>query len=304
MAVRNRIILVGGFGNQLFQVAYSLSQANISETEFIYGLGKCSLGLDGLPIVNSFLNLNNPRIFRKVSISFFGNILVALNLRLKSGRFGSKLLDPEYLVSRALSRIVGIFVNSIISNRITIFRTPKLSIGYFQSEALIGDGLKRIREVIKVRKQSAWLSNMVENSKADSPLIVHIRLGDYMEEDDFGIPRKSYFSEAIKLAWDSGNFNKIWVFSNNSERAFDFLPTWCLNYCVCIEEPSGDTLETFEIMRHGKGYVISNSTFSWWAARFSFNNDVQVFAPQPWFKNLCYLEGIYPEAWRKIPSGL
>jgi len=37
------------------------------------------------------------------------------------------------------------------------------------------------------------------------------------------------------------------------------------------------------VMRHGKDYVIANSSFSWWAATLRFDRSARVIAPQPWF---------------------
>lgn len=304
MSIKIRTILVGGFGNQLFQLAYTFSQAEISEVELIYGLGDCTLGPDGMPLINSFLNLETPIFFREVPPSSLGKLLLNLNLRLRSGRYGSKLLNPRSALIRPFNFPLRIFINSKISNRISFLNQPEVFLGYFQSDCLVQESVELIRRLVKEPEQSPWIRQMKERAREEAPLIVHIRLGDYFDEVRFGVPERSYFAAAIETAWKTGRYEKIWIFSNDSEKALDYLPAWCFESCEIVLQPSGDTLETFEVMRAGNGYVISNSTYGWWAARLSLNRDAQVFVPDPWFKDLGYLQGIYPETWRRIPSGL
>ena len=43
------------------------------------------------------------------------------------------------------------------------------------------------------------------------------------------------------------------------------------------------TVEEFEIMKKYKNIIISNSTFSLWAALLNENNDNLIIAPENWF---------------------
>ena len=57
-----------------------------------------------------------------------------------------------------------------------------------------------------------------------------------------------------------------------------------------------DALELFEVLRSGSRFIISNSTFSWWAALLS-EAQSDVVAPNPWFRKLRQSPRLIPGTW-------
>ncbi|NGX26938.1 MAG: hypothetical protein K940chlam6_00865, partial [Chlamydiae bacterium] len=67
---------------------------------------------------------------------------------------------------------------------------------------------------------------------------------------------------------------------------------------------SGDYIEDFYVLTFCKGFIISNSSFGWWAAWLSTFPDKKVIVPTPWFalpykdKKIC--KDRFPKGWIKI----
>jgi hypothetical protein len=57
------------------------------------------------------------------------------------------------------------------------------------------------------------------------------------------------------------------------------------------------TAETFELMQKAEYLVISNSTYSWWAARISESSKKMIIAPEPWFSGQESPIDLIPDGW-------
>jgi hypothetical protein len=100
--------------------------------------------------------------------------------------------------------------------------------------------------------------------------------------------------------WESGDFKKIWVFSDEPALAQIQFSKILPEELRWIPEIDGSATKTLEVMRFGHGYVIGNSTFSWWGASLSYTNWAKVIAPDPWFKNLPTPHSLIPPNWETI----
>jgi len=134
-------------------------------------------------------------------------------------------------------------------------------------------------------------------SKSEKPTLVHIRLGDYRTERRFGNLRNDYYEESLKFIKGHAQLEKIWLFSNEPEEAINFFPTEIHQDIRIINEATLSSLENLEIMRMCSNYVISNSTYSWWAAFLSLEENPIVIYPYPWFANMKSPKSIAPPNW-------
>jgi hypothetical protein len=64
--------------------------------------------------------------------------------------------------------------------------------------------------------------------------------------------------------------------------------------------PEQNDALTLQIMRFGKSYILSNSTFGWWSARLSHYEKSIVIVPDRWFKALPEPFELVPENWVRI----
>jgi predicted HAD superfamily hydrolase len=134
-------------------------------------------------------------------------------------------------------------------------------------------------------------------------MVVHFRLGDYLQEKKFGIVKEDYFINAINLLSKKYDYEKIVLFTNDKNEALERFAKIKDKNLVVISEDYGLTpSENLELMRLGSGYVLSNSTFGWWGAFLSHNSNPPVVCPRPWFKGYDEPKHLIPSNWIRIDT--
>ena len=84
------------------------------------------------------------------------------------------------------------------------------------------------------------------------------------------------------------------------EAAKNIFPRELLNNVRWMENSTCSPVCVLETMRHGNGYVIANSTFSWWGAFLSRTPNAKVIGPEPWFKTKGGPNDLIVEPWKGI----
>jgi hypothetical protein len=188
------------------------------------------------------------------------------------------------------------------------FSTKQLKIsliGYFQSfiyaESLLPD-LKRVLDS-KFGDNYA-ISDYLSVLRRSTSLSIHLRLGDYLERKNkrFGVVSQEYILSSIRHLSMVKKFEDTVLFSNDTESAVRLLSyTSIQNLRVIPSETS--TLESLFLMSNSPNLIISNSTFSWWAAFLPLESDKIVIAPLPWFKEFEENRDLIPLKWVRIDAG-
>jgi hypothetical protein len=307
------ISLTGGLGNQLFQLAAGLYVTKTDPLLLEWRLGKPRLNYSGLPEISSFVLPSQVKFLGESKESFFASKAVGYVLRqgisprtyerLVGFRFVSKLLANS-VISFYLKRLTLLHVSRGVGfSKLSRSDSGKLLIGYFQTYRYLDDPeiLKSMRK-IQINEMTSRIKYFSELADVENPLVVHIRLGDYKNEKLFGTPSQEFYTSAIKQLLSTGNYSKVWVFSDEPDLARQLFKTAIPANARWIYSNSDSSAQTLEIMRHGKGYVIANSTFSWWAATLSYTLNPAVIAPEPWFKFLESPKDLIPQNWYLLPG--
>ena len=307
------ISLTGGLGNQLFQLAAGLSAAQGAELTLEWSLGKPRLNKHGMPEIASFLLPNNVSLGRKRKKNWLVGKSAGYMLRMGFEPKSFEKVSGYFTFTRFLANIV---ISIYFRNFYRIFPATKhgfhmlsygakgnLIVGYFQSYKWAAqNGVLESLKELTISGENSKLAEMKTLALIEKPLIVHVRLGDYKNETSFGILPKLYYERSIRRMWESGLYKKIWAFSDEPDLAkgvLSFVPSENLRW---IEEIDDSASLTLEVMRYGHGYVIGNSTFSWWGAFLSVTVDAKVLAPEPWFQNLPTPQELIPPHWGREPS--
>jgi len=304
---------MGGLGNQLFQYAYALRKSRENGSKVFLNPNLAVVRKDelGNPEISKYLldnrvilepPFNEPKILKK----FIGTGLRLSNLE---NRYKS------FFLSKCFSLINRILLSIYFKENVTVFFSrntgywfskveshSSFSVGYFQSYRYSDykedfDVLRK-QVPININPEQESLSKLAE---IESPLVVHVRLADYRVENSFGIPSQNYYQSAIASQLKLGLYKKIWLFSDEPDEAINYIPGDYLDIVRNISQKVKDPIWTLEAMRLGKGYVIANSTFSWWGAYLSHTNEPIVIYPKPWFQGMPDPIDICPPSWRPFP---
>jgi hypothetical protein len=308
--------ITGGLGNQLFQFAAGLSMAkgNPNGLEIEQKLGKPRSASNEKADILGFTwpQPLNVIAVNKSRLSLFMSRVTGYCLRLgvnpstlESKRFvkNTLLLIASVLISVFLRKRKNLVIGSGVgySKLDNEYFSPYL-IGYFQSYRYAEENRQYLLEA-EIQDIGPELKNLTLLAKKEKPLVVHLRFGDYLLEEGFGIPSRDFYLAGIKSVLAEDSCKSIWVFSDDLSKArekLDLNETLPIRWINTVDN---SVVSTLQAMRLGQGYVIANSTFSWWAAYLSFNPSVEVVAPNPWFKGMEDPEELIPPNWKQIDAG-
>jgi hypothetical protein len=305
------VILMGGLGNQLFQISAALSISKDNPIYIDWKIAKPRLNAKGLPEIVSFQLPPNIRLLDNKEANSFQRKTFGYLLRMG--------LNEKTFQNRKLVNRFKVFIGSIIFS--FRFRKPvqatvakslgysvlaesilsKVMIGYFQSYIWTekSDVYQKIVSLKSLETSNAFLKLKEESGKRN-PLVLHLRFGDYVNEPSFGILTQKYYSDSIKLATESQEYGEVWVFSDEIERARQVLNFHTELPLRFIDDLGNSTSINFDAMRLGRGFIMANSSFSWWAARLSGAETKLVIAPKPWFRGLEDDSTLIPPSWLRI----
>lgn len=251
-----RIILNGGFGNQLFQLATATEYAvtNALKVTLNFNPGTRNFALESLGLK---LNQSYKPIVRE------GILFYEEEASCKKCVF-SKYEEQDFVYNPIPKDFAHIQMS-----------------GYFQSPRyfdFISDALKK------------FLSVKLNLKKRDEEmLLVHARLGDMATNPTsrafHGLISDDYVLDALKIL-DAENAT-LKVVTESKETLFAELPRLASRADFIQTSTMEDDFRT---LCEAKKLVISNSTFSWWAAWIS---GAEVVAPRAWFT---------PEVLKKNPT--
>lgn len=317
MSKKSRICveITGGLGNQLFQLAAAISLREKKHEIVLvdWSLGKPRLNPKGLPDLFDFELPAYVKLAQRKRFSWLPRKTFGYLLRMGYAPRGYERMAIVNRFLRILGSIVlfiyfGTKRSPLVAKDLgySLISAPAsrfFLVGYFQSFKYFEctENQEVIRGIHPIEK-SERINQIRLLAAEESPLVVHFRFGDYLLESDFGIPDETYYFNAIQSEWHSGAYNKIWVFSDDLNLAKQKFPRDYIHFVRWIEPISESSVLNLESMRYGKGYVIANSTFSYWAAMLAYNEQVRVVAPTPWFRNTQSPNELIPKNWNRLPG--
>lgn len=293
------LMLKDGLGNQMFEYAYAKKlqeqsgDQQIAICTFLYNLKNFSLGgtrncslhhfkldnqtvvLHGIPNLMAFAGfmLRLFRVYREDFISWF-----VKGKRVSRGEKYSSDCEKGVYVSEG-----SFMVPPYVKSRSRI----KYIFGNYEGIHALPEKMGAFRTCMEITTEpSSENSNMLEQINRSEAVCVHIRRGDYLNAGNewLQVCTKEYYLRGIRYMQDHVASPTFFIFSNThkdlewikNNYEFDFEPVY-----VDLSNPD---YEELRLMSKCKHFVISNSTFSWWAAQISGNPKKIVYVPQVWSK--------------------
>jgi hypothetical protein len=173
-------------------------------------------------------------------------------------------------------------------------RPPKYIAGLWQSWRYLTGREEEIRKEFTFREAFAPESiDLVERLRLDSSVAIHVRRGDYVtnpvDAATLGFVGSDYYRRAVDAAVPGSSGGKeFFVFSDEIEwcRAnVDWLPGPVTFVDSSRQKDRAAHHLDFQLMAQARNFILSNSTFAWWAAWLSSATDKRVIAPMRWFND-------------------
>jgi len=214
---------------------------------------------------------------------------------------GKRLLGRLGLVNIAVLREQELgFEPSVLDAPHTAYLT-----GYWQSEKYF----KPMRSVLLqeftlVSAPCAHAAGLEHRVRESDSVAVHVRRGDYARNRKtnayHGLCPAEYYIEAARRIANRLAKPSFFVFSDDLDWVRQNLKLdWPTTYVVHDKECSPH--QDIWLMSRCAHHIIANSSFSWWGAWLSPNENKVVIAPSQWFAHAQYsANDLIPESWLRI----
>lgn len=283
------IQLLGGLGNQMFQAAAGLALAERIGGQLFIDTGLLRDHTPGRHSVNRRFDLV---LFARE----YAEVPIMWRLRHNghglgfSGKASSRLL-------RVLAPLEEVAERRFTWQELELKRAsarPLYLQGLWQSWRYFAGQEASIREAFKFNQElpEAALPLAVQ-IRSDKAVALHVRRGDYVTNPKdaaiLGFIGLEYYQRAIAKVCSSIDGNpQFFVFSDDLEwcRANFY---WLPGQVSYVKQKSAGGRPVhhldFQLLSQANRFVLSNSTFAWWAAWLAQSQDKHIVAPKAWFRD-------------------
>lgn len=277
------VIVRGGLGNQMFQAAYAIA-----------------LGAR-FNVTPRFADLSaSARVPRAWELGAFGIRAEPVSLPVRLSLAAAAVADQK-LQRLGLSGWPGVLSEHIeYAEPPRVARAPRVLCGYWQGERYFQEQATRIRAQFRLAVPEEGPA--LPDPDADRPTVaIHVRRGDYVSDPT---------ARSVHLVCDAGWYRAAWTRMRGEvpgARAFVFSddPDWARDNLALDGDvdygpgsPGAPAWVDLARMSRCQHFIISNSSYSWWAAWLGEDPAKRVIAPREWFRGRSTAAlGICPPGW-------
>lgn len=280
---------MGGLGNQMFQYAFGQELSYLYGEDIVYDMSSYKtdrqrnlalqyFDVDPLKDWETVISeKERQKILRKESQY---HVLQRLMREIHhSDRVGENLF--RYYASR------GYYFNfdPYFYELLKVNSENKVAYGYFQGEPYFRHCIEKLKSqyvICKKTEMTADESALQEQIRSSNAVCIHIRVGDYKLHKNrrFDVCTPSYFQHGIAYLSSKVKNPTYFVFTNDPVTVE---MTYNLPNVVYVRNLKD--YQDMRLMMECKHFLISNSTFSWWASYLSSHQEKIIIVPSKWRNN-------------------
>lgn len=248
----------GGLGNQLFQVSHliKLSKRNFENIGYSTQFLK-NRGIPFSPITREILKkfgLKEVKVGHQRHIHLIFRSMYKLGIK----KFFYFYTELDHINDRSRNMLVSSYFQDMNFEEIKLFNPFTL----FPPKQIIND-----------------------------KCFIHIRGGDYLTPKNRKIYCKlksEYYLKAIYLMMNKYEIKKFKIFTNDIEFSTEILNDFKFDSAEIDFSNNHSGEDDFQEMSEYRYGILSNSTFSFWAALSNDIDNKKIIAPKEWYVNMNY----------------
>ena len=304
----------GRLGNQLFQYAFARSIAQKTGGKIYMNFHYLDLQAKKQPNEKGWEDsLQGFQVnYEKTELSVLTGLqkmIIRLGKVLKTqGRF-RRLRHSDFEALPAWAKAFTKF-----SRRHSVYQFPNRSLPYqsgkeetvflqafFEDEARVRDVRPiLLKEFVPKGPLLAQNVELMRVIQAENSVCVTIRRGDFVGRSQLFLCDEAYFLRGIEEIKKRVKNPVFIFFSDDLEYAADFAKRALADETYFVETPDNPVWEKLRLMRACKHFIISNSTFSWWAQYLGEDEDKIVIGPKRWMPGAPENQAPVMESWIKF----
>jgi predicted esterase YcpF (UPF0227 family) len=251
--LKTYIVIKGGLGNQIFQIATGLKYCLDNNRELIITL--------------SLITPNTHQTYEETIVklkTLFPNVkIIQENINKINKVIYNEANNDAFTYNKILVPSTNIILNGYFQN-----------MNYLDKNTLINN--------IKVNPNLNLNKNLL-NKDFSNYYFIHIRLGDYVNHPFHYINLDEYYNYCINQIRSKDKFAKFIILTNQYDKILqDKLNKIKLNHSdYIVQDKSDDDVNTLYIMMSCKGAICANSSLSW-IGSYLQKDDLNIYMPYPW----------------------
>ena len=277
------IEIMGGLGNQLFQIFCGIAYSFENRIPFKINISKFDL-------VSPLDNISKRPTYWTNFLSNLSRFTYKDQLQIRYNHFETSFFKFDKIP----------YINQDFKLR-----------GYYQSYKYFDGHYSNISKMINLDNQKTEIGEKHKDllSLAKKPISIHFRIGDYVKNLAMHpVLSNEYYINCIKylksLLPDLEENYYLLVFGElcDNEKISQAIEAIKAIYDITIvvcdyNVPDYEQLLLMSLSSHN---IIANSTFSWWGAYFNNNVNKIVCYPSIWNGSASNVNDLFPESWIKI----